>query len=425
MRILIATDAFPPRAGGSGWSTYELARVLRLRGHDVLVVRPRFDQPAQDETTYDGFDVLQPQGWAPPIPFVRNFFKNERLYADLSRTLERMIRDRGIQVVHGQHLLSGPSAIRAASRAGTPSVCTVRDYWPVCYWSDLMVDPRSADTCPGCSRARMVSCVRPRGGRIWPLGLAAIPYMRANLRTKQRALASADAIVAVSQHMAAALRARAAGLTGARIEVIPNPVDVQRVAREASRAPVPPLSPAPYLLYAGKLAPNKGSLQLLDVVSAARLDWPLVVVGDGPLRRVMEAEAGARGLAVHFTGWLDRPELLGWLQHASMLVFPSAWPEPFSRVLLEAAALGLPTAAMDTGGTSEIVVDGITGLLAADVPALAGAVSRLRADPDLRIRLGRSAARHALERFDSGAVVSRFEALYAELVEARHPGTAS
>ena len=40
MRILIATDAFPPVCGGSGWSTYELAKGLRARGHDVTIVQP-------------------------------------------------------------------------------------------------------------------------------------------------------------------------------------------------------------------------------------------------------------------------------------------------------------------------------------------------------------------------------------------------
>ena len=46
MRILIPTDAFPPVCGGSGWSTYELARGLRARGHGVTIVRPRPSTPS-------------------------------------------------------------------------------------------------------------------------------------------------------------------------------------------------------------------------------------------------------------------------------------------------------------------------------------------------------------------------------------------
>ena len=56
MRILIATDAFPPTSGGSGWSTYELARGLRARGHEIVVVRTYSERdPVPGD--YDGFAV--------------------------------------------------------------------------------------------------------------------------------------------------------------------------------------------------------------------------------------------------------------------------------------------------------------------------------------------------------------------------------
>ncbi|SVA79998.1 uncharacterized protein METZ01_LOCUS132852, partial [marine metagenome] len=62
------------------------------------------------------------------------------------------------------------------------------------------------------------------------------------------------------------------------------------------------------------------------------------------------AEAARSNVDVRFQGWLPRVEALRWLKHASVLIFPSHGPESLSRVLLEAAVLGVPTAAMDTGG---------------------------------------------------------------------------
>ena len=60
MNILLATDAFPPVCGGSGWSTFELARGLRLRGHTVTIVQPRPGTRAGlRETTYDELRVLE------------------------------------------------------------------------------------------------------------------------------------------------------------------------------------------------------------------------------------------------------------------------------------------------------------------------------------------------------------------------------
>ena len=416
MRVLMVTDAFPPAAGGSGWSTYEVSRALRARGHEITVVRPRFDSPSSGVERYDGFDVLQPRAWAPRMPFVRNYFRNERLYARLSRMLGPIIRERRIDLVHAQHLLTGPAAIRAARRAEVPSVCTIRDYWPLCYWSDSTVDPASGAFCPACTPRRMMACLPPRGGRVWPLALAAIPYMTANLKRKRQALAEADAVVAVSRRLAAEIRGRAPELADTRLEVIPNPVDVDGMTREAASLAAPLAEP--YALYVGKLSPNKGCLHLIDAARASHLDWPLVVVGDGPLRSRMEASAKAAGLDFRFTGWVPRTEVLTWLRHASLLMFPSAGPESLSRVLLEASAQAVPIAAMDTGGTGEIVLDNATGLLCEDAAALGSAVARLRADAPLRARLGEAAREHVRARFDAGSVALRLEMLYLDLAGA-------
>jgi glycogen synthase len=167
LRVLIATDSFPPVCGGSGWSTYELARGLRARGHDIRVVQPRPGLArGVRESEYDGFRVLQFGAAAPNVPFVRNYFKNERLFASLADYLTRVIRDDRIDLVHGQHVMTCVPAVDAASRAGIPSVCTVRDYWPVCYWSDLIHTASDAALCPECSAGMMSACIRPRDGKM-------------------------------------------------------------------------------------------------------------------------------------------------------------------------------------------------------------------------------------------------------------------
>ena len=84
-------------------------------------------------------------------------------------------------------------------------------------------------------------------------------------------------------------------------------------------------------------------------------------------------------------------------------------------MLIEASALGTPIAAMETGGTRDIIDAGVTGLLSSTPQQLAADVRRLRADDALRRRLG-SAARDKIEReFDTAVVVSRMERLYADL----------
>jgi len=416
MRLLITTDAFPPVCGGSGWSTYELARGLRGRGHDVLIVRPVPGTPENvREAAYDGFRVLEFGSTAPGLPYIRNYFKNERLYSRLEHYLTTLIGRERVDLVHAQHVLTCVPSVHAARRAGIPAVCTVRDYWPVCYWSDLLHTADEAALCPACSSSGMVQCIKPRAGMLWPAALPLIPYMRANLARKRTGLAAAHAVIPVSSTIAADLRARAPELAGTRMEIIPNPVSISELRARAAALP-PPID-GPYALYLGKLAPNKGTTHLLTVAQAAGLDWPLVIAGEGPERAAIEATARQSRRDVRFLGWIDQHQTAPLLAHAAMLIFPSRGPESLSRVLIEASALGVPIAAMNTGGTPDIVVHEQTGLLSRTPDELAGHVRQLRSDPDLRARLGEGARRRAEALFDAPSVVARVETLYRELLE--------
>jgi glycogen(starch) synthase len=420
MRILIPTDAFPPVCGGSGWSTYELARGLRARGHDITIVQPRPGAPAGvRHTEFDGFAVRQFGAPAPDIPFVRNYYKSEKLTRSLAAYLATLLASERVDIVHAQHVMTTVAGIEAAGAAGIPAVATVRDYWPVCYWSDLLHTRDGLALCPECTAANMRVCIRPRAGSLWPAALPMIPYMRANLAAKRSGLARASAIVAVSRRIAEDLRSRAPELSGTRVEVIPNPVNVAALDHIAR---VPPrdahLAEQLYAIYVGKLAPNKGTSCLVDVVRNSALDWPLIVVGDGPDRASVEAAARASGRRIEFTGWLDKDEATRLLAGASLLIFPSRGPESLSRVLIEASALRVPIAAMDTGGTRDIIEPGVTGLLSASPEGLAEDVRRLRHDPPLRKALAESARRKVEREFNADAVVARIETLYRDLAPA-------
>ena len=415
LRVLIVTDSFPPVCGGSGWSTYELATGLTRRGHHVEIVKVDARARAGTfERHYEGLRVTQFCRKATTVPVIRNLDKNEWLWTELTSYLSERLKASPVDVIHGQHVMSTVPAIRAGAAAGMPVVATVRDYWPVCYWSDLIYDPTSAHLCPACTVTMMSRCVRPRAGAAFPAAWPLIPYMRSNLRTKRRALARAGAVIAVSHAIADDLRRRAPELAGASIYTIPNPVDMTHIDDIYDTAPRP--MPEPYVLYAGKLAPNKGVQFLLNAYQRAGLQWPLVVAGDGPLRSALEAEARERRIDLRVRGWLGRAEALAWMRHAAILAFPSYGPESLSRVLIEAAALGAPIAAMDTGGTRDILRTEVTGLVSADASAFARDLGRLAADAALRAALGAAARDDVRTRFAAPSIVAQVEGVYRSLL---------
>jgi glycogen(starch) synthase len=418
LRILMVTDAFPPVCGGSGWSTWELTRGLIRRGHHVEVVKvDATGRRGVFETIYDGIRVTEFCKPASNVPVVRNLQKNERLWPALEKYLRVRLREGAFDLVHGQHAMTTVPSINAAAATNIPAVATVRDYWPVCYWSDLIYDPSQPKLCPECTASMMTICVRPRAGTATPAAWTLIPYMRLNLQTKRRTLARAHAVIAPSHAIANDLRVRAPELAETPLYTIPNPVDMAPLDEIHDRAPRPKAEP--YVLYAGKLARNKGVQFLLGAYQAAEISWPLVVAGDGPMRAELEAEARDRGIAVEILGWIPREQTLAWMRHAAILAFPSYGPESLSRVLIEASALGTPVAAMDTGGTRDIVHHEITGLLSQDPEGFSRDLRRLFQDQRLRSALGLRARIEAHSAFAAASVVERVEQVYRSVLEPR------
>ncbi|HET7808546.1 MAG TPA: glycosyltransferase family 4 protein [Gaiellaceae bacterium] len=192
-------------------------------------------------------------------------------------------------------------------------------------------------------------------------------------------LRRARLVIAASTALAASARELGAG----KVEVIPSAVELPaEVGREAT---------PPEVLYAGRLSPEKGVLELVD--AAAGLN--LVVAGDGPLRaQVPQAR-----------GFLPPDELQRLYARAAIVACPSR-REGFGVACLEAMAHGRPIVASAVGGLKDLVVDGETGVLVPprDPRALRSALERLLGDRDLRLALGAAGRERARERFSWPAV---------------------
>ena len=386
MKVRLVSEVYPPRAGGAGWSVRALALGLRDAGHSVSVLTT---SPGPEDM--DGLEVTR-------------LAVTGRKRLAVPRAFAARLRDTD-GIVHAQHSLSALGAL-AGGDGGRVAV-TVRDHWPVCFWSTRI--SRGAP-CPECGLLPMTRCVTGHVPVPAPLSWGAIPYMRRDLTLKRAALRRAGATLAVSEAIAAELRAAEVP----RVEVIPNVVDPEET-RALSKGPPSFELPARFLLFVGKLEENKGARRLVPAVAAARTGLPLVVLGEGSLAHALKFDATSAGVELIVRGWAHREDVLRAMSRATVLVFPSLWAEPLSRVLLEALALGAPMAAMETGGTGEILEDGRSGLLVRDTAGLGDAVARLAGDDALRARLAEGARARAAA-FAPTALVPRYEAVYRRLL---------
>jgi glycosyltransferase involved in cell wall biosynthesis len=205
-------------------------------------------------------------------------------------------------------------------------------------------------------------------------------------------LRSAAIVIAPST----ALAEQAVRLGARQVRVIPSGVDMPK----SLPAPDEP----PHVLFAGRLSPEKG---ILDLVEAAH-GLPLVVAGDGPLR---DRVPGALGMLPH-------DELLPLYDRAAVVACPSH-REGFGVVCAEAMAHGRPVVAGAVGGLLDLVVDGETGLLVepGDVAGLRSALLRLLNDDELRARLGAAGRSRVRERLSWETVTSATLAAYAAALE--------
>jgi glycosyltransferase involved in cell wall biosynthesis len=188
--------------------------------------------------------------------------------------------------------------------------------------------------------------------------------------------------------------ADAARSLGAReVRMIPSGVDVPPFVREEADPPE--------VLFAGRLSPEKGILELVEAANGMNL----VVAGDGPLR---ERVPGARGFVPHHA--------LGPLYERAAVVACPSHREGFGVVCAEAMAYGKPVVASGVGGLLDLVVDGETGLLVPprDVGALRAALERLLGDRALRRRLGEAGRERIRRHFAWPAVTDATIAAYDE-----------
>jgi glycosyltransferase involved in cell wall biosynthesis len=231
----------------------------------------------------------------------------------------------------------------------------------------------------------------------------------------QRALArQADWIVPVNEVIAAHVRS-AWKLDGARMTVIPNGVDLERFA------PSPPPAEGFTLGMVGRLDDVKDvgcALKAVALLKGRGLGegLRLVLVGDGPAREGLAAEAARLGIAeqVEFAG--ARSDVDAWYKRFHLYLNTSVY-EGMSNTVLEAMACGLGLAVSRVPGNSAWLREGENAAFFApgDAAGLAEAIERLRRDPEGRAAMGRRNRERTEAEYDNAGFIRTYAGLYARL----------
>lgn len=380
MKILLVNNSAD--IYGASRSLLRLARCLRERGHEPLVLLPapgplgeRLRASGVRTIIFPSLRVITRQvlsSWR-ILPWLAGFLPS-------AIALSQLIKRENIDVVHTNTGVIVSSAL-AARLAGCPHVWHIRDWFQ-------------------------------EFGPLWK------PYSR-------YILANADRVLCVSKAIAEQFPA------SPKIQVLNNGFDLEEFPqlsadeRAAARAALGLKIDGLVIGTVGRIKFKRKGQEFLLQAAKLLLDRGikatcLLAGGPAPGAENHSAEmrdlAESLGVRTIFTGEVQDARLA----YAAMDIFilPSAQPEPFGGVVMEAMALGLPVIGTNIGGTIEQVAEGETGFLVppADPAAMAEAIGKLADEPELRRDIGASGRRRVAEHFNIDAMTKRIVAFYGDVL---------
>jgi glycosyltransferase involved in cell wall biosynthesis len=370
MRVLHLSWEFPPRIiGGIAAHVFDLSRALARRGLEVNVMTCNFPGAKKFENI-DRVNVNRFEAYATGDSFLGWALRMQKNMEISSSDL--ITGTGGFDIIHVHDWLSGVAGIGLKYLYRKPLITTMHstEYGRrTGIHNDLQASIHEIEGWITSESWRVITCSY---------------YMRSH--------------VAWCFH-----------LPESKICVIPNGVDVtkfsftfnywdvrNRFAHESERI----------LLFVGRLVPEKGLdtlINALPMILAGGVNVKLVVVGEGPQKEMYQRMASDYGLRekVLFAGYIDDWTLRALYRVADVTVVPSKF-EPFGIVALEAMAAHCPLVTTSTGGLSEIVDEGGTGLKVPidDPPALARAILRIVRDVGFRNYVVENAYRKCLWNYN-------------------------
>jgi glycosyltransferase involved in cell wall biosynthesis len=305
--------------------------------------------------------------------------------------------------VHNTFMMISPSIYSACREAEIPVVQTLHNFRFLCPAANFF---RDGKVCEECLEHTVWRGVRHGCYRKSRMATATVALMLEYHHRRQTWTDSVSYFVALSEF--ARGRFIAGGLPAERIVVKPNFVDPD---------PGPGPEERDYAVFVGRFSPVERMLTVFSAWERLNNRIPLLVVGGGPERAEMEAEAERRKLsAVRFLGVLPNPQTIAIIQAARFLVFPSEWYENFPVTIAEAFACETPVICSALGSMKEIVTDGLTGLhfTPGDPVSLSEKVA-LAWDSPLRMReMGAAARVEYLSRYTAEQNYSQLMGIYHE-----------
>lgn len=373
MKILQANKFFF-RNGGSETVMFQERDYLLENGHQVVDFSMKDKRNLNSEYSpyfVGNKDYVKGKSKLSKMMDAVSFIHSTEAVANISQLIDRTQPD----LVHCHNIYHQltPSIIGAAKKLGIPTVLTLHDYKPVCPTYNRL---QNGQVCSNCLESGFTQVIKNRcvdGSLV----KSSLMYAEAAVQKLMGNYEKVDAFIAPSQFMLKDVSTR---IPSSHMHLLPNGIDTSEVQLSEEDEG--------YVLFIGRLVPEKGAATLLQAHAKSNESFNLIVAGTGPMYDVLKAQYNPSILV----GYLSGEALQNTIRKASVIVVPSEWYENCPMSVLEAMAYGKPVVGSRIGGIPELIEDGETGLLfeAGDADSLLAALNKLMGDKALRQKMGKA-----------------------------------
>jgi len=435
MNILFICEYFIPfTPGGAEWSTFYLAKELVQNGHNVFVVTPNYGVKNFEEI--DGIQVFRfpfPAKIKPGQHSISTAWLISPLFHLLFiRAILKFVKRNNIDILHAQNSSVLRTVVKASQLLKKPSFLTIRDTSLICpigamclfYEDNVPLDCGFKRLFNKCINFYISNYVKKRlFSRFKSYASVAIQYYICERNKKL--LKNLTGIIGVSKGILDVYKK--AGIVGnvplKVVYTLPplskkiNEEEIELIKQELG------LREEKVVLYIGKQSIGKGIHIFFEAISKVikRVDNTVMFIIAGKSDRNWELNQAYTN--VKFLGSIPHEKVLAIYAIADIVVLPSIWPEPLSRVLLESAFFEIPCIGTNTGGTPEVIVDRVTGILIEknNSSLLAKAIVDLIKDDKRRLQMGKRAKEYVLKNFNAQEIINSLLSFYKGMEETPAP----
>lgn len=411
LKVLFVTESFPPESyGGGEISCALMAEALVEKGLSVTVLTSKVE----------GLSDLDERNGVKVIRRLKTGKGRQSLKENLKRRMHfKKSVKKEVEKISSRYDLIHFFNITSITdlRPEKPTFATINSYINFCPKGNLYYKEKKV--CRGCGFRKFIRCITASdyvGNQKIGKGLRYNPLfwipLYLDFKRRKRCLKYVDHFFSLSDFITEMLMEEE--VPEEDITKVPN---VPKIDDSKSGEVIELPGDGIRIVYIGALTKIKGVDLLIEAFDEVEGNAELIIVGDGPDRERLESmAAGTKN--IEFLGKVDHSSISYVYEGSDVIVVPSLWPEPLSRVLLEAAYFGKPIIATNVGGNPEVVKPGFNGFLfEPEVSDLTEKLNKIVEKDALRKKFGNNMKKYFRKRFAKEKVLDKVISTYREKVD--------